>query len=538
MFYLKAYTRKVAGNDYSISIAGSIHFKYSYDGINFSPLNQNYGILFPKAMISENNTIIACALQNAEIFTCDGGYIIAGDYLDIQKNHILENKKYIWKTSDFITFEEIGFVDAVSIDSSAKVDNETVILSDEEGKKIINIWAPLYAKTVYVSDKNNVKCVDDLFDIKAVIEYSDGSTDDKDVNWFVPKDIIGNDGCLKPGKYEISGLITKEKYEFPLTRGYADPVVFKWEDKWHLLSTNDNLDDIGLYIRRADTVEGLFDGSATERCILAFNEEKDFVQTFWAPEFHVIGGEAYILLAIGGAKWAPQSYMMKLKKGCDLLRPQSYEEPVRVCKKDGSFLTTDGITLDMTHFQVNGIDYLAWSYRYGIGTPNDTGSMIYIAATDPEKPWQLTSDPVLLTRPLYGWENTVGTINNEGPYPLITEDKIYLAYSGGSANAYSYVVGYMIADIGADLLDINNWKKTPCPALSSYSVGIDGPGHNSFYISDCGKTMIAYHGQLDIRCSAIHRVHFNAEGFPLLNMSPERDIPEEMRNVFVSFEVE
>ena len=126
----------------------------------------------------------------------------------------------------------------------------------------------------------------------------------------------------------------------------------------------------------------------------------------------MIGGELYILFAVGGKKWAPQCHMMKLKKGGDILKSEDWEAPVRVCRRDGSYLTRDGITLDMTYFKVNDISYLAWSYRYGINSPSDTGSMIYIATTDEKKPWVLTSEPVLLSRPLFGWENTAGTINN------------------------------------------------------------------------------------------------------------------------------
>ena len=65
--------------------------------------------------------------------------------------------------------------------------------------------------------------------------------------------------------------------------------------------------------READAVEGLFSG-AEEHLILDKDEERGFIQTFWAPEFHQIGGELYILFAVSGVKWGPQCHMMKLKK--------------------------------------------------------------------------------------------------------------------------------------------------------------------------------------------------------------------------------
>ncbi len=104
---------------------------------------------------------------------------------------------------------------------------------------------------------------------------------------------------------------------------------------------------------------------------------------------------------------------------------------------------------------------MIWSYRYGIGSPKDTGSMLHIAEIDENKPWQLISEPHLLSRPLFGWENNSGTINNEGPYPLVIGDKIYLAYSGGVAGGESYAVGYLCADSGADLLNADNWERNP-----------------------------------------------------------------------------
>ena len=125
---------------------------------------------------------------------------------------------------------------------------------------------------------------------------------------------------------------------------------------------------------------------------------------------------------------------------------------------------------------------MAWSYRNGINSPLDTGSMIYIAALNEEKPWMLASEPRLLTRPILSWENMQGTINNEGPHPFVTEDCVYLSYSGGAANGYTYVVGMLTADPHDDLSDPANWHKSLTPVLHYQSVaGEYGPGHNSFF---------------------------------------------------------
>ena len=154
---------------------------------------------------------------------------------------------------------------------------------------------------------------------------------------------------------------------FPLAVGWADPVIFAWEGKWYFLATNDNNNNIGLFIREADSVAGLFGPEAEPRCILDYDADRGFLQTFWAPEFHVIGGRACILFAVSGRVWGPQCHMMRLKENGALTDPADWEEPVRVRRQDGNFLAESGITLDMTCFKDGENSYLVWSYRYAIG---------------------------------------------------------------------------------------------------------------------------------------------------------------------------
>ena len=120
--------------------------------------------------------------------------------------------------------------------------------------------------------------------------------------------------------------------------------------------------------------------------------------------------------------------------------------------------------------------------------------MIYIAATNPEAPWNLTSEPVLLTRPLFGWENHRGTINNEGPNAFIAGDTVYLTYSGGASGGYSYVIGMLTAKTGSDLLDPKSWVKNNAPVFS-YTAEVSGAGHNSFYADEDGNLMITFHAE-------------------------------------------
>lgn len=102
--------------------------------------------------------------------------------------------------------------------------------------------------------------------------------------------------------------------------------------------------------------------------------------------------------------------------------PNSWEAPRKCVKIDGSDLTEGGISLDMTWFRDNGRDYVMWSDRkihYGADDEHfEAGTAdVYIATIDPKKPWQLTSEPHCVVRPMYGWDRYETPVD-EGPYLL------------------------------------------------------------------------------------------------------------------------
>lgn len=537
--YLKVYTREPDANCYPEGLAYGIHMAYSHDGEEYFPLHKNYGILFAEGQITESNTIVPKGVKEPKIVELeDGRYGIIAIRTNEngEEDESAETQFLLWETKDFINYKDVGLVPAGQLDGK-KICNPLMI-DVEAVVDALTYWNPIACKEVRVPSQVKVNKEEELDAIKAAVLYTDGSTVDKCIVW----DKSGIDFST-PGIYEVKGNIKRPKYQFPLTEGYGDPVIFRWEEKWYYIATNDNLDDIGLYVREADTVEGLFEKGIEEHLILPYDEERELIQTFWAPEFHVIGGELYILFAVSGKKWGPQCHLMKFKKGGSLINPESWEDPVRVLKKDGSFLAQEGITLDMTYIKTPGCSYMVWSYREHIMSPGDTGSMLYIASVDEAEPWRLTSEPVLLTRPLFGWENVEGTINNEGPYAFVQDDMVYLAYSGGAANGYTYALGMLTACINDDLLDIKAWQKRKTPVLTFYSVeGEYGPGHNSFYRNEDGELMIAYHGETSIesnlRCDGIRRVHFRKNGLPDFEMAPEDDLCENMRDISITVTIE
>lgn len=160
---------------------------------------------------------------------------------------------------------------------------------------------------------------------------------------------------------------------------------------------------------------------------------------------------------------------MKLKEGGNPSRKEDWSEPKRVVRSDGSQLCEAGktITLDMTCFFWEGDYYVVWSQRQFL--PKDLGAWLYIAKLNADEPWKLLSEPVLLSKPEYGWANN-HTFVDEGPFALPQEERLILTFSSAAVDT-SYVVGIMTIDRDKDLLDPKNWKKGNYPIMTSRSVG-------------------------------------------------------------------
>lgn len=532
---IRVHTRQAVPEIYPDGLARSVHFSVRREDGTEEPLNAGYGILFAEGTVRENNTICPKCVEDVCISERkDGTYAITARRVEENGRNDAESRgrMLLWLTKDFISFEVCGLVEEEKVERDRELPRaDTAWVDEDVCARALLYWGKLKNTGIRLPEQVTVSSKQELEQIRAFASYSDGSTAPKRVEW----DCAAVDFDAE-GEYLIKGQVKSPCYPFPLDQGWGDPVIFPWEGKYYYIATNDNRNDVGFYVREADRPEDLFDEMAERHVILDYDEERGFIQTFWAPEFHEIGGRLYLLFAVGPKEWGPQCWMMRLKEDGRITDAESWEEPVRILKKDGSFLCEEGITLDMTYIRAEKDSYVVWSYRNGINTPLDTGSMLYIARIDEKEPWRLASDPVLLSRPLYGWENTEGTVNNEGPHAFVRDGKIYLTYSGGSANAYSYVLGLLCAKATADLLRPENWTKSLTPVLSFYSVeGEYGPGHNSFFVDPEGNLMIAYHAETaidgHIRCPGIRRVHFDIQGRPRFDLSTERDLNPEFSEV-------
>lgn len=595
-YELLCYTRQ-PGEDsiYSEKLAYSMHLALRREGGSFVPLNHNAGILYAKATQREDGTLHAKSLKNPWLFQmADGafGILAVRTEADGSEDEESRGKLLLFTSKDLVRYHEEELLDlntgvqaedavcwydadkgcyclkwkdaqggcfaynlpelsgeAVKAAQPQRLEDgaalaEMAVLQDceeaPEGARLRNIIS-IGEKTaerlrckflVPVNVANEVPewiCAaspEDVQKVRANAKYSDGTCVEKRVDWYT-----GEVDFAHPGTYRVMGRVHQNHYEFPVAWHRADPCIGKWKGKYYFIATNDYDNNHSLYIREADTIPELV--TAQEICILNTSMYPHLGNLLWAPEFHIIRDRLYIFHAGTPQEFEKeQCHVMALKENGNPMKASDWEMPVRVVKKDGSYLYGEqGITLDMTEFEVNGRVYAAWSQRQF--HPVDQGAWLYIAQLDPEEPWKLISDPVLLSMPEYGWANN-HTFVDEGPFALITDKKIFLTFSSAAVDS-TYVVGLLSADPDADLLNPESWVKENYPLMSSRSKeGEYGTGHNSYVTDEDGLVWNAYHGKPGVdgpRSSGLRRVHFGADGYPILEMTEEKDLAPELTEV-------
>ncbi len=561
-----AYTRH-ATPEYSSFIAQSVHFAVSMDaGKTVIPLYHNYGKLFARCVFSNENGILSRGVRDIMMYRVGETYVITGR--ELQRTRLGEQVFSVqdtgmfvrWTTRDFISFS-IPEVCAMRI-----TDQETMTCSESSvflppaeadymesavslsipialAEKLIERNKPVMFQSVSLPESVCVKRREELESLALTVRYTDGSIHQKRVAW----NLDGVD-FSSPGTYTVTGQLRARRFPFPVEQHpWADPVITWYEGKYYFIATNDANGDTSFEIRRADTPEALFAANVTRSVILSA-ENSGFTNTFWAPEFHIVDGKMRIFCALSVRGFDPQCYIMTLSDGGDMLNPADWSAPKRCVMPDGRNLCENplgdgknGITLDMTCIEASGKTVVVWSYRTWTGT--DSGSMLMIAEIDPHQPWQLLTYPCLLTRPVYGWEHVDGTDNNEGPHGIVTQDKVYLFYSGGDARGQTYAIGLLTANVGSNLCDVSSWTTASAPVLASHFVpGEYGCGHHAFFTDEYGDMYITYHGSNKPGRTGImpgiRRVHFAADGTPILHMTHEQDLPQDRASVSITVQVE
>ena len=409
---------------------------------------------------------------------------------------------------------------------------------------------------------------------------------------ILPEDDPDNENPDYPDNYnEATGTTYYDETKF--VEGMADPCIYWDEQTGYYYMTgsyfpeegdqideNDNLQQYDrIILRRARTLEGLQDRSNQVTIWKVGNQgyydKGNYVSSgqryIWAPEIHRVGDNWVVYFTeshLGGDEFNIYCHSLVLSGNLDpyetaLEASDQVSEWTDYRVTKGSDVTdpvdslNNRFCLDMTYFkdEVNDQSYVIWA-----GTPTASyqgGSTdIFIATVDEEQPWVVTSAATRLTCSDYGWERIRYCVN-EGATVLQKDGNIYMCYSA-SGTGSEYAIGMCSAKGGADLLDIGQWTKSPYPLLTSRDVdGEEGPGHNSFTVDKDGNAIFVYHARptshnyekcgsdkdgnkgpynsepLNDPCrhARLKRVHWAADGTPILKMTYDDELLDEYSTV-------
>lgn len=597
---LLCYTKQ--GPDHYREVNDAMHLALGDRDGAFQPLRNNTAVLFPSADFSEGG-LPGCTktMLDPWLFRFADG---AGGVLAVRRNQNNQpDSKHrgsvmIYRTTDFVHYQLQGFLkleeeevrsprcrydalkdryllewqsqngiqigytnDWVTLNHRAPgvfsmtgadgvtvphaVGGNCIDLSEEEAAYLLRMFGEVYHVSTTVPELTLQAGTRPQSFPKATCHYSDGSIHEKKVCW--DSEALQALDLSHPGVYTLSGELVQKVYPVPFITHASDPCVFHYRGKYYFTSS-----DQTVCLRESDTVDGLREVPKTHLYQVPGS-------CFWAQEIHLIQEVPYIFTSFcADNDWRTvQSIILR----CDgeIGNPADWSAPHYVVKKNGSRLMETGISLDMTYFELDGTHYVSWSNREmnpngdacNEGGSNGTAD-IYIATIDPKTPWQLTSDPVCICRPDFGWDR-LETEVDEGPYLLRHGDDLFLTFSGASVGTV-YCLGLLHAKCGSDLLDPASWIKVPYPLLTKESVpGQYGPGHNNFFQDPDNPQddlmAVLYRpyaewyeatydaGTVNPRHSAIRRVHWNANGYPNLEMAPERDINPALKSVSLTIRV-
>ena len=416
-----------------------------------------------------------------------------------------------------------------------------------------------------------------LLATRARLTYSDGSTATRAVDWRAED--IARVARARSGRFTVRGTVRQPAYPAILAYNRADPAIYRYRHggrvRYLFVATddtgNDNVGSVHLPIRVADSIAALADdqgGRAREVDLLNRRTRRDrtvegrvIAGCYWAPEIHEIGGRLSILFApcfhpiddqsSEGGQWSTvEAHIMQLRDGGDPADPNDWSKPAAVRKSDGTRLGRPdfpaNISLDMSYFVSRGQAYYIWSQRYLTGTGPLGDPLTWIAKVDPAAPTRLTSAPRPVIAPSLSFEENLA----EGGFAISHDGHITLVYSGSGVSP-TYLVGGVRAREGDDLTDIDVWRKWSAPLQKSvampsgridYRTFEQGPGHGAFMTDEDGNPLYVYHSWGDGvggdgRDARVRRMHWAADGRPVLDMTRDEEVAPKNRTVTVQVEV-
>ena len=478
---------------------------------------------------------------------------------------------------------DCGISDAVPGNIITVGEAESKRLSARFGR-VYNVGSNVAAQTVKANGDGGDgarAAVRALGRTRAELTYSDGSTATRAVDWnagqlerLAAKAAAGELGAGE--RYLVNGTVRQTVYPIPFAVERADPSVFAWNlngrPLFMFIATEDAdgncVDPRGgathMPLRVAESIEALSDkegGREREidllQCGDLNSEGRMMTGCFWAPELHSIGGKLSILFmpCFDGAAtnldgtpndragkpdmWTGSCHIMQLRQdsdGNDLdpREPENWTVPEPITGPEGEPLNPiQRISLDMTVIVDSGRWYYAWQ---------QVGS-IWIAGFDPMRPTRLTSKPTQIVVPEFAWDNMIA----EGPNAFVHDGKIFLIYSG-SLVGIDYTTGLVTAPAGrnADLTDPAAWSKLDYPLQKSGIYNGQwqlGTGHGMWSHDEDGNLIYVFHnaeydnGRYGGRDAQVRRVHWSAEGMPILDMQSMEELNPDYADVTMEINV-
>lgn len=556
----------------------SLHIALSENnGRTFKALNYGQGILYAEADYSKDNVAgVTKKLSSPYLFnTIDGKYGVAAlektegsdtddtdgsvviyisddlmnynkiGYLKvsdtiitapkIEKNgdtyliYWTENGKRYEGETDLKTINNIKESQDEYITANVGIDNASAVnaiaIDEKTAQGIKNKLLKLENTEIDVPQETFV--IDDKFEINKLprvkAKYSDGSEEMLEVDWD-----MSSINRFKKGNYTMKGKISPKEYPEQMFVNRADPNVLNYNGKYYFIATMDGDGQKNLVIRSAETLDGL--QNAEDHII--YNSGNNLV---WAPELHVINGKLSVMFALGSA-WNKMQASIISMSGENPLDASNWGEPIRITDKDGNYLANEGkdISIDMTYFELNGKSYVAWQ-QGRIDVKSASRIMMAEYNTSENK---LESEAVVITMPLYGWERS-DTLVDEGPYIIMHDNKVFMTISTNATNS-TYSVALLELTNKDNPLSSDSWHKQGYPLLSAANKDSQpGPGHNCFTENEYGESVVVYHygNGGSGRTTTMRKVHWAADGTPIISMDGSDKINYELANIEIPVEV-
>jgi len=314
----------------------------------------------------------------------------------------------------------------------------------------------------------------------------------------------------------------------PLLPSGPDPYSTYHNGYYHYTSTEGNK----LVLKRVKNLANL--GNAEVKTIWTPPEGTLYSHDIWAPEVHYIDGKWYVYFAADdGDNSTHRMYAVE----------NDSEDPFQGIFEFKGKITadTDKWAIDGNVFRHKGQLYMIWS-----GWEGDHNGRQDIFIAKMKNPLEIEGDRVKISSPTYDWEkhwntgtsdkNPPNVLVNEGPQFLSNGNNIFIVFSASGCWTDFYSLGLLTFTGTTNLLDANNWIKSPQSIFSqSTKNGVYAPGHNSFFKSPDGtEDWILYHanskpgqGCGPLRSPRMQKIEWDEKGYPILGepVSEMEEIP-------------